>query len=583
MTGAPAPATASASAMQRRVRQEEQVAELCAGVVRAFSGERDLHFRGRRLHRGRVALPWFAPHLHPSPETDDFASFRGVADGLALRLTVSDAALHESLRPEDPVARMLFEMLEQFRVEAMAPEIMAGMRHNLQHRHEQWSLAFHHSGLTDTARGLLLYAVAQICRARVSGRQVVEETEDMLEATRFALAPLIGHQLAGLRRDRAEQAAYAVHALAIARTVAAMLHEAGEDSSAARDPHVDDKRSVFSLVADMDQEIIERFTTAESGRSAVLDNAGGAYRAFTTAHDREHDAAALARREVLAGHRETLDRRIAAQGVNIARLARELRALLADPTRDGWDGGQEEGLIDGRRLAQLVASPTERRLFRTERLEPVADCIVTFLIDCSGSMKEHAESVAMMVDVFARALEQAGVASEVLGFTTGAWNGGRAQRDWIRAGRPTHPGRLNERCHLVFKAAATPWRRARPAMAALLKADLFREGIDGEAVDWACARLRQRPGARKLLLVISDGSPMDSATHLANDAHYLDHHLRDVVARQEQRGDIEIAGIGVGLDLSPYYSRSHVLDLATSTGNTIFREVTDLMAGRHRR
>lgn len=573
-----------ARAMQRRVRQEEQVAELCAGVVRAFSGERDLHFRGRRLHRGRVALPWFAPHLHPSPETDDFASFRGVADGLALRLALSDAALHESLRPGEPVERMLFEMLEQFRAEALAPEVMVGMRRNLRHRHEQWSLAFHHSGLTDTARGLLLYAVAQICRARVSGQQVVEETEDMLEATRFALAPLIGHALAGLRRDRADQAAYAVHALAIARTVAAMLHEAGEEeSSAARDPHVDDKRSVFSLVADMDQEIVERFTTAESGRSKLLDDAGGAYRVFTTAYDREHDAATLARKEVLAGHREKLDRRIAAQGVNIARLARELRALLADPARDGWDGAQEEGLIDGRRLAQLVASPTERRLFRTERMAPVADCMVSFLIDCSGSMKEHAEPVAMMADVFARALEQAGVTSEVLGFTTGAWNGGRAQREWMRAGRPLHPGRLNERSHLVFKAAAMSWRHARPAMAALLKADLFREGIDGEAVDWACLRLRQRPEARKLLLVISDGSPMDSATHLANDAHYLDHHLRDVVARQEQRGGIEIAGIGVGLDLSPYYSRSHVLDLAASSGNTLFREVIDLMAGRHRR
>jgi len=573
-----------ASAMQRRVRQEELVAELCAGVVRAFSGERDLHFRGRRLHRGRMALPWFAPHLHPSPDTDDFASFRGVADGLALRLTASDAALHQSLRPEEPVERMLFEMLEQFRAEAMAPEAMVGMRHNLRHRHEQWSLAFHHSGLTDTARGLLLYAVAQICRARVNGEQVVEETEDMLEATRFALAPLIGHALAGLRKDRADQAAYAVHARAIARIVAAMLHEAGDgDSEAARDAHVDDKRSVFSLVADMDQEIVERFTTAESGRSEVLEGAGGAYRVFTDAYDREHDAATLARKEVLAGHREKLDRRIAAQGVNIARLARELRALLAEPERDGWDGAQEEGLVDGRRLAQLVASPTERRLFRTERMEPLADCIVTFLIDCSGSMKEHAEPVAMMVDVFARALEQAGVACEVLGFTTGAWNGGRPQREWVRAGRPPHPGRLNERCHIVFKAAATPWRRARPAMAALLKADLFREGIDGEAVDWACMRLRQRGEARKLLMVISDGSPMDSATHLANDAHYLDHHLRDVVARQEQRGDIEIAGIGVGLDLSPCYSRSHVLDLANPSGNTIFREVIGLMAGRHRR
>ena len=573
-----------ASAMQRRVRQEELVAELCAGVVRAFSGERDLHFRGQRLHRGRMALPWFAPHLHPSPDTDDFASFRGVADGLALRLTASDAALHQSLRPEEPVERMLFEMLEQFRAEAMAPEAMVGMRHNLRHRHEEWSLAFHHSGLTDTARGLLLYAVAQICRARVNGEQVVEETEDMLEATRFALAPLIGHALAGLRKDRADQAAYAVHARAIARIVAAMLHEAGDgDSEAARDAHVDDKRSVFSLVADMDQEIVERFATAESGRSEVLEGAGGAYRVFTDAYDREHDAATLARKEVLEGHREKLDRRIVAQGVNVARLARELRALLAVPERDGWDGAQEEGLIDGRRLAQLVASPTERRLFRIDRMEPIADCIVTFLIDCSGSMKEHAESVAMMVDVFARALEQAGVACEVLGFTTGAWNGGRPQREWVRAGRPPHPGRLNERCHIVFKAAAMPWRRARPAMAALLKADLFREGIDGEAIDWACTRLRQRDEARKLLLAISDGSPMDSATHLANDAHYLDHHLRDVIARQEQRGDIEIAGIGVGLDLSPYYSRSHVLDLANASGNAIFREVIELMAGRHRR
>jgi cobaltochelatase CobT len=568
---------------QRRVRQEEQVAELCAGMVRAFSGETDLHFRGRRLHRGRMPLPWFAPHLHPSPDTDDFASFRGVADGLALRLTASDANLHQSLRPEEPVARMVFEMLEQFRVEALAPAHLPGMQHNLRHRHEQWSLAFHHSGMTDNARGLLLYAVAQICRARVAGEQVVEETEDMLEATRFALSPLIGHALASLRRARFDQVAYAVHALSIAHTVAGMLHDPEDVAARSEEADSENKRSVFSLVADMDQEIVERFTTAASGRSAVLDDADGAYRVFTTAYDIEQQAASMVRRELLAALRDKLDRRIAAQGVNVARLARELRALLAVPARDGWDGGQEEGHIDGRRLAQLVASPTERRLFRTERFEPLADCVVSFLVDCSGSMREHSESVAMLVDVMARALEQAGVASEILGFTTGAWNGGRARRDWQRAGKPVHPGRLNERCHIVFKDADTPWRRARPAIAALLKADLFREGFDGEAVDWACTRLLARAEERRLLLVVSDGSPMDSATNLANDAHYLDHHLRDVVARREQAGGVEIAGVGVGLDLSPYYSHSHVLDLAASTGNTIFREITDLIAGHHRR
>ncbi|VTU19977.1 cobaltochelatase CobT-related protein [Variovorax sp. RA8] len=573
---------------QKQVRHAQQIGELCAAFIRAYSGEPNLHFRGQRLHRGRQPLPWYAPHLHPSPESDDFASFRGTADGLALRLSASDAALHERLRPEEPVERMLFEMLEQFRVESLAPEAMPGMRRNLRHRHEQWSLSFHHSGLTDTARGLLLYAVAQICRARVSGQQVVEETEDMLEATRFALSPLIGHALAGLRRERTDQAAYAVHARAIARTVAAMLHAAGqgeesEDGQEDREAEPDDKRNVFSLVADMDREIVEAFTTADAGRSALLEGEGDAYRVFTTDYDREHEAASLVRRELLVELRETLDRRIAAQGINIARLARELRTLLAEPQREGWDGAQEEGRIDGRRLAQLVASPTERRLFRTERLEPVADCVVGFLIDCSGSMKAHAESVAMLVDVMARALEQAGVASEILGFTTGAWNGGRARRDWLRAGRPAHPGRLNERCHLVFKDAETPWRRARPAIAALLKPDLFREGCDGEAVEWACERLDARAEERKLLLVLSDGSPMDSATNLANDDHYLDHHLQDVVARHEQAGRIGIAGVGVGLDLSPYYSRSHVLDLAAAGGPAMFRELIALMAGFHRR
>lgn len=567
------------SELQQRIRQQQQVAELCAAVVRAVSGQHDLHFRGQRLHRGTEILPWFAPHLHPAPETDDASAFRGVADGLGLRLRDSDAALHARLQPAPQIERFLFDMLEQFRVEALAPDSMPGMQHNLQQRHAQWSLDWHHAGATETARGLLVYTVAQICRARVTGQAVLPETEDLLEATRFHLSPLIGHALAGLRRERYDQATYAVHALAIAQTVAGLIEAAGEDDAARRDgAETDRKRHLSSLLVDMDEESIERFTTAASGHSAVLDAAAGVYRVFTTAYDREHDAATLARKAVLQAHREQLDRRIAAQGVHLARLARSLHALLATPTRSTWDDGQEEGHVDGRRLALLVASPTERRLFRQERQAPQADCCISFLIDCSGSMKQHAESVAMLVDVFARALEQAGVPTEILGYTTGGWNGGRARRDWQRAGRPAHPGRLNERCHLVFKAADTPWRRARPGIAALLKADLFREGVDGEAVDWACARLLARDAPRKLLLVVSDGSPMDSATELVNDAHYLEHHLRDVVARHEQSGRVAIGGIGVGLDLSPYYSRSLVLDIEASSGNTVFAEITGLIA-----
>jgi cobaltochelatase CobT len=182
-------------------------------------------------------------------------------------------------------------------------------------------------------------------------------------------------------------------------------------------------------------------------------------------------------------------------------------ALLATPLRDDWAQAQEEGFIDGRRLAQLITSPTERRLFRQPVREPVADAAVTFLIDCSGSMRTHRQAVSAMVDVFARALELAGATSEILGFTTGAWNGGRAAKDWQRAGRPTRPGRLNEVLHLVFKAAETPWRRARRDLAAMLKEDAFREGIDGEALQWAAQRLRARPERRRPLLEDIDLPP----------------------------------------------------------------------------
>ena len=570
---------------QQRARHQQVVEELCAAAVRALAGDAELHFRSRRLHRGRRALPLYAPHLHPSLETDDFASFRGAADGLALRLRHSDAALHERLRPDEPVERLVFELLEQIRAEALVPPGMPGVASNLRHRYEAWSRSFHHSGLTDTARGLLLYTVAQICRARVTYDPVLDETEDSREATRAALSPLMGHALAGLRRERHDQAAYAVHALAIARTIAQMLHGDGAESAGERraGDEADAEHAAFSLLMDLDAQVSERFTSAVSGRSRVLEESADGYRVFTTAYDREQHAAALVRPELLREYRETLDARIAGQGVNGARLARELRALLAQPAHDGWDSAQEEGRIDGRRIAQLISSPTERRLFRSERVEPLADCVVSWLIDCSGSMKEHIESVAMIVDVFVRALEQAGVASEILGFTTGAWNGGRALRDWQRAGRPPHPGRLNEQCHLVFKDADTSWRRARAPIAALLKADLFREGIDGEAVRWAHRRLRDRPEGRKLLLVVSDGSPMDSATHLANDAHYLDQHLVQELQRIEQAGDVQVFGVGVGLDLSPYYSASLVLDLAGATGNQLFRELLEMIAGRHRR
>ena len=567
-------------------RRQQRVEELCAATLRALVGERSLHYRGGRVHRGRRLLPLYAPHLHPRIEdADDFGSFRGAADGIALRLLHSDAALHDRLRPHGPVALLVFELLEQCRVESLADPALPGVKRNLRHRFEQWSKAFHRSELTGTDRGLLLYTVAQIARSRVTGEPVLEETEDLMETTRGALVPAIGSALAGLRHSRDDQAAYAVHARTIAEHIAAMIAstEGAADTAPPADDGADEETAAFRLLMSVDAPVADGVNLAVSGRSRVFDEATDGYRVFTRAYDRVLQPAQLARAERLRELRAVLDARIAAAGVHAARLARELHALLAAPTRERWTDAEEEGLIDGRRLAQLVASPGERRLFRRERDERAGDAVLAFLIDCSGSMREHAPALAALVDVMARALERAGMASEILGFTTGAWHGGRAQRDWLRAGRPLHPGRLNEACHLVFKDADTPWRQARPGVAALLEPTLFREGIDGEAVDWACGRLLARDEARKILVVVSDGCPMDGATQLANDPYYLDAHLREVVDRRERQSRVRVLGLGVGLDLSPFYSRAQAVDLSAMALPALLRDVLALLARRQSR
>jgi len=574
------------SSVQHQARRQQRIEELCAASIRALSGQADLHFRGQRLHRGRKLLPLFAPHLHPQVDKDDFFTFRGAADGLALRLSCSNADLHQQLMPEEPVPHLVFELLEQIRCESLADTAMPGLAQNLAHSFEQWSLAFVAAGLADTSRGILLFCVTQMCRARVLAAPVPHAVEDLLESTRAGIGPMIGVDMAAMRQKRHDQRAYAEHALNIARWVAEMFEanaEEDENSKALAEDGEDIERAAFRLVMQVGKSMPEQMASVVTGRSRVFESSQDRYQVFTRAHDREQPASALARSGELQQLREQLDQHIAAQHIHLPRLVRALHALLARPQREGWDSALEEGLVDGRRLSLLISSPTERRLFRQERQTPLADSVVSILIDCSGSMREHQQAVAVLADTLARALEMAGVSSEVLGFTTGGWNGGRAQRDWQRAGRPAHPGRLNELCHIVFKDARTPWRQSRNAMAALLKSDLFRESIDGEALQWASGRLAQREERRKLMIVISDGCPMDSATSLANDAFYLDNHLQQVVQGLEQQGEIELLALGVGLDLSPYYSRCQALDLSQTVGNSVFAELIALLAGHKRR
>ena len=533
--------------------------------------------------------------MQTSIEKDSFASFRGAADGLALRIRLSDPQLHQNLRPENPVERLLFELFEQFRVEALTKFI--GMRDNLRHRHEAWSLQYYYSGLTETAHGMLLYTALQMVRSRVCGEPVVEETDDRIESTRAGINPLIGNALQGLRKNRWDQTAYAPFALAIAKTIAQMIVEsdaqygADERDSKALDKKQDqNQRDPFKLLLDVDGD--DTITPAQNAsRTALANDTADSYHIYTKKYDTERKASSFVRADQLDELRERLDGLIASQAINVSRVARQLKAKLLLPTANGWDSAQEEGRIDGRTLSQLIASPTERRLFKTQHIEPQANAIISLLIDCSGSMKQHIESVAILIDVFTRAMGQAGIACEVLGFTTGGWAGGKAARDWRRAGKPANPGRLNEVSHLIFKDAQTPWRIARRDIAALLKGDLFREGIDGEGVDWACDRVMtcwqnnrfesqtsESQMLRRIVMVISDGCPMDSATNLANHGQYLDQNLRDVVDRRSRQDGIEIIGIGVGLDLSPYYKKSHIIELGGHLQGGVFNEIVGLIA-----
>jgi cobaltochelatase CobT len=582
---------------------QQRLHELCAATARALTGDRKLHFRGRQLFRGDKRVPILAPHLRlhdELPETGalspmqedsiEFSDLRAVMDGIALRMRRSNADMHRELCPAEPIARLVFEMLEQLRVESCVAAYLAGLQQNLHQRFARWSRRFYHSGLIETDLGLLLFSVSQICWARLSALPLPEEIDGVIESTRANLAPMIGAALAGLKRHRDDQRAYAAYAFEIARVVDELIRaERAARAAQSEDDEggLNDARAfaAFSLSIDVDQDDREEedgFTRVVTGNRKLFADSTTGYRVFTTRYDVEANAAALVRAPQLKIYREQLDEKIREQGIGIgiARLARHLMAVLAIPRVDGWRVGEEEGVLDSARLAQRIASPVHPHIFKQVRETPHGDCMVSFLIDCSGSMKTHIATIAVLADIMVRALDMIGADSEILGYTTAEWNGGRARKDWLAAGQPQHPGRLNVRSHLIFKRADQRWRQARQSIGALLKPELFREGIDGEAVEWACARMMSRSCRRRILIVVTDGCPMDSATQQANGHLYLDHHLRQVAAAQERRGDIEIIGLGVGLDLSAYYRLNLGIDSDRKLDSRLLMDLLRLMAAK---
>ncbi|MGF1698570.1 aerobic cobaltochelatase CobT subunit [Vibrio lamellibrachiae] len=590
---------------QENVQKEKQMLELNAASARAMTNDASLHYRGKRLHRQDKALPIHAPHLQDSVSLQDqvqlqapaqlgetpqqtalthqqqFPFKRAISDAIALKLTFSDLILHKGLTPNNEIERLIFEMLEQFRVECLSPDSLPGIKLNLENLFIHWSQQYCLSGLIETRLGILLYTLAQICRSRLTGNAVLPETEDLIESTRAGLVPIIGTALAGLKKQKHSQKEFAFYALALAFTVSELITSESTDNIIEGLDDSDEKiKQSFSLLLNFDESDEQSIAQVATGESKLLSEVDSNYRIFTTNYDTEVHASTLVREALLKEYRKTLDQSIQHQGINIRRISKLLKEALAIKKQDGWQFGLEEGYIDGRRLPQIVSSPNERRIFKLDRDVIKTDSIISFLIDCSGSMKQHTHAVTMLIDIMTRAADMANVPTEVLGFTTNGWNGGRTYKEWMKQRRPKHPGRLNEVRHMIFKDADTSWRRARTNITALLKADLFKEGIDGEAVQWACQRLLKRDEKRRVLIVISDGCPMDTATNLCNDTFYLDNHLKETVSEYEKQRQVEILGLGVGLDLSPYYRRNIAVDLSQSLDNRLFFDLINLIRNR---
>jgi len=325
------------------------------------------------------------------------------------------------------------------------------------------------------------------------------------------------------------------------------------------------------------QELPEGEAPLEPPPPPAHSEADPAYTVFSTAYDEEIEAQDLAEPQELERLRAYLDQQLEPLKGAVSRLANKLQRRLQAQQNRSWDFDREEGILDAGRLARVVANPTTPLSFKIEKDTEFRDTVVTLLLDNSGSMRGRPISIAAIcADVLARTLERCGVKVEILGFTTRAWKGGRAREDWLGAGRPQQPGRLNDLRHIVYKPADAPWRRVRDNLGLMMKEGLLKENIDGEALEWAHRRMIGRPEARKILMVISDGAPVDDSTLSVNPANYLEKHLRDVIAMVERRKAVELLAIGIGHDVTRYYERAVTITDAEQLAGAITEQLAGL-------
>jgi len=593
----------------------EEFKRATAGVLRAIAEQSDVQVAfqpgpsGVSGKRARLPLPTRA--LPPA----EMARLRGQSDAIALRLRHHDDRVHAARMPARREAKDAYDALEQVRVEVVGAQHMSGVHGNLRAKLAEECEQEGFDRMTRKDQMPIDKALALLARERLSGEAAPEAAQRILSMWRETLGDNADTALAEMTDAREDQGAFS----RAARKLLAALDLAEAEVESEPDDNSDDgedggeqsgqqenseqgegqSESESESMLGANPEEMEGEASDDDGsdseeEAAVAEgddrpggpqprrdrggpDAEGAYRAYTRAHDEEIDAEELCDADELSRLRQQLDQQLQhLQGV-ISKLANRLqRKLLAQQTR-AWEFDLDEGMLDAGRLSRVVVNPLLALSYKRELDMEFRDTCVSLLIDNSGSMRGRPITVAAMCgDILARTLERCAVKVEVLGFTTRAWKGGQSREKWVQDGKPRNPGRLNDLRHIVYKAADAPLRRARKNLGLMLREGLLKENIDGEALLWAYRRLLVRPEHRRILMVISDGAPVDDSTLSVNPGNYLEKHLREVIRDIQNRDQVELIAIGIGHDVTRYYQRAVTIVDAEELGGTMMKKLTEL-------
>ncbi len=550
----------------------------------------------------------------------DAAIVRGHADSIALRIACHDANIHRKQAPQNPQARSIFEAMEQARVQAIGARRMSGMARNLTAMLDDHFHRGKFDEITDRADAPLSDALAMMVRERLTGLAPPPAARKLVDLWRPLIEQKASASLDRLSDHVDDQSRFAdvVHDLLDALDMndddadspqhdeQEEQEESGENNSGGEQEQQDEQQSrqdaadqqessaddssenpadtSESMARDMIEEAMmgEDETPGEPGQPRQHgrnEPRGPEYKVYAPRFDETIAAEDLCDPEELDRLRNHLDKQLShLQGV-VARLANRLQRRLMAQQNRAWEFDLEEGVLDPARLSRVVTDPFSPLSFKHEKEADFRDTVVTLLMDNSGSMRGRPITVAATcADILARTLERCGVKVEILGFTTRAWKGGQAREAWLAAGKPPGPGRLNDLRHIIYKAADAPWRRARKNLGLMMREGLLKENIDGEALDWAHKRLLGRPEQRKILMMISDGAPVDDSTLSVNAGNYLERHLRYIIEEIETRSPVELIAIGIGHDVTRYYRRAVTIVDAEELGGAMTDKLAELFS-----